>query len=188
MTYLTHQAVPVPPRSASAIVSLMLAPLVAFALISSLQEMSKTPATPIVRIISKAHGNDAVAILVSTPQPVKVRFVYVGKLGADDADTYFFNQIVSLFAATQGRWKMTGIREASQKDAGTSLAHGIGCSAVNVDGEGGKIISRAMATAGYPCSHEAAGYTPLPKPTEPSGRRALIPHTPVEEVVISIGK
>jgi hypothetical protein len=112
----------------------------------------------------------------------------VGALGADLADTNFFNQIVSLFLTAKGRWQVTGIGEAPQKDAGTSLGQGIGCSAVDADGEGGKIISSAMAAAGYPCSHEAAGYTPPPKPAGPSSRRPLIPHPPVQEMVISIGR
>jgi hypothetical protein len=118
-----------------------------------------------------------------------VRLVSVGPLGdPDEPYSYFFNQIVSLFIMIESRWQWEDIEQVSQKDAGTSLGQGIGCSAVDADGDGGKIISSAMAAAGCPCSHEAAGYAPPPKPTEPSGRRPLIPHTPVQEMVISIGR
>ena len=168
----------------------MLAPLLALAMTNSFQETAQTPARPNARLISKAHAEAAaVAILNSAPHPVKVRLVSVGPLGGPtDPYSYLFNQIVSLFIMTEGRWHWEDIEQVSQKDAGTTLGQGIGCSAVDADGEGGKIISSAMAAAGYPCSHEAAGYAPPPKPTEPSGRRPLITHTPVQEVVISIGR
>jgi len=167
----------------------MLAPLLALAMIFSLQESQQNPATPVARFISNDRWNDAVAILAKAPHPVKVRLVYIGRLDPDDADAYFFSQIVSIFSTAKDQWQITWIGGMSQKDAGTTLGRGIGCSAVEADGENGKIITNAMATLGYPCSHEAAGYAPPPpNPIEPSPRRPLIPHTPVPEVVISIGR
>jgi hypothetical protein len=130
-------------------------------MIDSFQETAQAPARPIARMISKAHAEAAVAILDSAPQPIKVRLVYVGPLGdPDDPYAYFFNQIVSLFLMTKSPRQGGGIEQMSQKDAKSSLGQGIGCSAVDADGEGGKIITSAMAAAGYPCSHEAAGYAP----------------------------
>jgi hypothetical protein len=167
----------------------MLALLLALAMTYPFQETAPNARQTNARLISKAHAEAAVAILNSAPHPVKVRLVSVGPLGGPtDSYSYLFNQIVSLFIMTEGRWHWEDIEQVSQKDAGTTLGQGIGCSAVDADGEGSKIISSAMAAAGYPCSHEAAGYAPPPKPTEPSGWRPLITHTPVQEVVISIGR
>ena len=162
----------------------MLAPLLALAMTYPFQVPAQTPA----RRMSKAHAEAALAILDSVPQPVKVRFLLVGTLGDDDSYDYFSNQIISLFIDTKGRWHWEDIGQVSEKDAKSSLGHGIGCSAVDADGAGGKIITSAMAAAGYPCSHEAAGYSPAPKPIEPPGRRPLVPHPPVQQVVISIGR
>src|SRR5882757_5716472 len=100
----------------------MLAPLLALAMTYPFQETSQTLAKPIVRMIRKAHAEAAVAILDSAPHPVKVRFVSVGPIGEpDDSYAYFFNQIVSLFKMTEGRWQLEDIEQVSQKDAGTSL-------------------------------------------------------------------
>jgi len=168
---------------------LMLGPLLALAMTCSFQQTAQTPARPVARVISDAHMQTAIRILDSVPQPVKVRLVHVGPL--DDPGTsygYFFNQFVSLFISTEGRWHWEDIEEVSRKDAGTSLGQGIGCSAIDADGAGGKIITSAMAAAGYPCSHEAAGYVPPQEPAQPPGRRPLVPHPPVQEVVISIGR
>lgn len=167
----------------------MLAPLLALAMTCLFQQTAQTPAKPVVRMISDAHMQAAIRILDSVPQPVKVRLVHVGPI--DDFGehyAYFFNQFVSLFISTEGRWHWEDIEEVSQKDAGTTLGQGIGCSAIDADGEGGKIITSAMAAAGYPCSHEAAGYVPPSEPTQPPGRRPLVPHPPEQVVVISIGR
>jgi hypothetical protein len=145
---------------------------------------------PIRGIISEAQAEAAVAILDSVPHPVNVRLVYVGTLGApDDPYAHLFLQFVEVFNRTNGRWQSNDIQQASQKDANTNQGQGIGCSAVDADGENGKIISSAMAALGYPCSHRAVGYTPpAPKPIVPSGRRPLMPHPEQQEVVISIGR
>lgn len=167
----------------------MLAPLLALAMTYSFQQTAPTPARPVARMISDAHMQAAIRILDSVPQPVKVRLVHVGPL--DDPRTsysYFFNQFVSLFISTEGKWHWEDIEEVSQKNAGTSLGQGIGCSAVDADGADGKIITSAMAAAGYRCTHEAAGYVPPQEPAQPPGRRPLIPHTTVPVVVISIGR
>ena len=166
----------------------MLVPLLALAMTYPFQEPTQTPARPVVRRLSKAHADTALAILNSVPQTVTVRFVFLGTLGDDDSYDYFFNQLVSVFIDTKGRWHWENIGPMSQKDAASSLGQGIGCSAVDADGAGGKIITSAMAAAGYPCSHEAAGYVPPQEPTQPPGRRPLVPHTLVQEVVISIGR
>jgi hypothetical protein len=167
----------------------MLAPLLALAMTCSFQQTAQTPARPAARMISDAHMQTAIRILDSVPQPVKVRLVHVGPIDDfGDHYVYFFFRFVSLFLSTQGRWHSDDIEEVSQKDAGTSLGQGIGCSAIDADGADGKIITSAMAAAGYPCSHEAAGYVPPQEPTQPPGRRPLVPHTPVREVVISIGR
>jgi hypothetical protein len=168
----------------------MLAPLLLLAMTAQSPATFMTPPKPTRRIISEAHAEAAVAILDSVPHPVNVRLVYVGTLrDPDDPYSYFFNQFVAVFNMTNNRWQSHDIQRASQKEANTSLGQGIGCSALDADGENGKIISGAMAALGYPCSHEAVGYAPPPpKPIDPSGRRPLIPHPNRQEVVISIGR
>jgi hypothetical protein len=165
----------------------MLAPLLALAMILSLHQSLRPPARPAARFISNARWDEAEAILAKAPHPVNVRFVYIGKLDPDASDTYFFFQILSIFSQAKNRCSTTGVAEMSEQDAGPDLGHGIGCSAIHADGDSGKIISGAMAAMGYPCSHEAAGYSP-PSPPSLSGRRPLIPRLPIQEVVISIGR
>lgn len=167
----------------------MLAPLLALAMIPLPHQLQQSPATPVARVISNARWDEAVTILAKAPHPVHVRFVYVGKLDPDAPDSYFFNQMISIFSQLKHQWIITAIAEMSQRDAGPMLGQGIGCSAIDADSDTRKIMSNAMATMGYPCAHAAAGYAaPAPDITDPSGRRPLIFHSPIQELVISIGK
>jgi hypothetical protein len=106
---------------------------------------------PSFRVITQQHANAAKYILRAAPAKSKAYVVLLGTSSSSEIEKFFL-QLYGIFDES-GNWQMSLVSEVlnfSDRAGG-----GIGCSIPHRTDVGGGMAEKALAAAGYPCTHEA---------------------------------